>query len=267
MRQPFRRGQIDVVVPVRDAEARINWLVDLYSDLGLEPLFIVDQRTRDSSAALLSARGARVQFAQSDYPRVESLLFHALPTIETEWVLRFDDDEAPSQALVEWVSSHLRQPRGCAVGLARRWVGLDAAKALHGSSCTRVDGQPFPDWQFRLFRPAAVSLTTDIHTPGFVLEQRLFAPESACFFHFDWVVRTYAERRAKMEKYEAQSPGAGRNFAHFYLPEDHEPLFYAGTPVNDSKIQDLAHRLESHSRKDQTMPEAWRPRLGVWDIS
>lgn len=236
-------GQIEVVVPVLNAERRIDWLIELYAGLGLRPLFIVDERSRDHSASLLRSRGARLRPARGDHARVESLLFNALPAIDSEWVLRFDDDEAPSRALVEWVGRHIPQADGSAVGFSRHWVRFDEETTLQGSSCVRVDGRPFPDWQFRLFRPAAVRLIQEIHTPGFVLERHTFAPDEACFYHLDWIVRSYAERRAKMEKYEAQSPGAGLNFAHFYLPEDRDPAFYATTPVANSEIKSLASRL------------------------
>ena len=90
------------------------------------------------------------------------------------------------------------------MGFSRIWTRFDAGATLNGTSCVRIDGSPYPDWQFRLFRPGAVRLIEDIHTPGFILERHVLAPEDACFYHFDWIVRNYAERRAKMEKYEAQ---------------------------------------------------------------
>jgi hypothetical protein len=234
---------VQVIVPVCNAEHRIPFLIDHYAWLGLDPLFIVDERSRDRSLSILRSFEARVLVARSEYARVESLLFSALPAVHAEWILRFDDDEAPSGPLVHWIDRHLAGVTEPAVGFSRRWVRFDTAGRLQGSSCVHMHGRTQPDWQFRLFRPAAVRLIQDIHTPGFAVERYALAPEEACVHHFSWIVRSRDERRARIEDYERQSPGAGANFTEFYLPEERDPSFYNFTPVSDFRVEALARLL------------------------
>lgn len=254
---------VQVIVPVCNAEHRIPSLVDHYAWLGLNPLFIVDGRSRDRSLSILRSFEARVIVARSEYARVESLLFSALPGIRAEWVLRFDDDEAPSGALVQWIDRHLAGVTEPAVGFSRRWVRFDAGGRLQGSSCVNMAGRSQPDWQFRLFRPAAVRLIQDIHTPGFAIERYALAPDEACFHHFNWIVKSRDERRTRMEDYERQSPGAGVNFTEFYLPEERDPSFYNFTPVCDPRVETLAHRL-APPHLEKAAPGPLRARVGFF---
>lgn len=255
---------LEVVVPVCDAESRVPIIIDHYARLGVRPLFIVDERSRDGSLALLESAGARVMAARSEHARVESLLFDAVPRIDRDWILRFDDDEAPTGALLDWIDRHLTEVGTAAVGFSRRWVGFGPDGRLRSSSCVRIDGRPGLDWQFRLFRPSAVRVIQDIHTPGFMLERHALAPEHVCFHHFSWIVRTSAERRARIAHYETQSAGAGCNFTAFYLPEDRDAAFYDFTPVPDPDIESLAHRLARARASRCAMPTVAAPTRLAW---
>jgi hypothetical protein len=75
------------------------------------------------------------------------------------------------------------------------------------------------DPQLRLFRPACVRYTDQIHTPGVIGNGEIgYAPSSAFFAHFDWIVHTAAERVSKLRNYDKQAPGSLK-YARFYLPE------------------------------------------------
>lgn len=239
----FAEHHLEIVVPVRDAEDRIAPLLDQYDSLGLRPLFIVDRDSRDRTLSILQSRHARLSIDRGEHPRVESLLFNAIPKIDARWILRFDDDELPTRRLLDWVNRHLAGLTEPVVGLPRLWVRVDSAGRLEGSFCDSTGGGTVPDWQFRLFRPAAVRLISDIHTPGFVLDRYALAPDDALLFHLNWIVRTHAERLEKVAGYDGQSPGAGRNFVHFYLPEDHDPASYHFVRVVDPDVEDVARRL------------------------
>ena len=104
---------IDVVVPVCNAARWINAICDGYDGLRLRPLFIVEARSSDDSLAILLGRNARAFTAQGEMPYVESLLSGIIPYFSSSWILRLDDDELPSSAMLRWVAgnvSHLQAP-------------------------------------------------------------------------------------------------------------------------------------------------------------
>ena len=70
----------------------------------------------------------------------------------------------------------------------------------------------------------------------------MYAPPDCVIWHLTWVLRTEAERIAKLEVYEAQQEGAGRGYATYYLPERVAEWDYRGD-VADLAVVSLAHRL------------------------
>ena len=140
-------------------------------------------------------------------------------------------------------------------GFPRHWVAPsnDTGKWI-SSRCHAAGG--VPDRQYRLFSPSKVTLCDAIHTPGFKFENHIEAPETATLFHFDWIVRSHAQRRQKMEGYDRQVLGGGAPLAGYYLPESKGIEWYDWTPVNDPLIIKAATHLGFD-------PEFWRrPRQG-----
>lgn len=251
-------GKLEIIVAVCDSEVWLPIIHDYYTALGLSPLFIVDRRSRDQSLSILRSRHARIWIKTGNHPRVESLLLSVIPRIDSQWILRFDDDEAPSRALLRWIGANLSSLNAPAVGLPRQWVRLDPTGQPQGSRCAQAGGAWGADRQYRLFQPKLLSLNDEMHTPGFKLGRCIDAPAEACMYHFDWIIRSYADRQVKIRRYEWQSAGGGQAFAAYYLPEDHDPDFYDFRPISDPDIAALARRL---ARRNGWRDARWLSRV------
>ncbi len=239
---------VEVIVPVCNAERWIAIILDGYRALGLDPLFILDTHSTDRTLALLVGENARVMIARGTHARVESLLFNAIPKLRSSWILRFDDDEMPSRALIDWVCANVNTLDVPFIGFARRWVWQQAPDGQFVTShCAAASaaagGDATDDRQFRLFLRRGVTLTEDLHSPGFAADSAPVAPPEAAIYHFDWLVRDRAAREAKIIRYEEQSPGYGWRYAAYYLPEDQEPGFYDFQPLADTAVLALAQSL------------------------
>ncbi len=239
---------LEIIVPVCNAERWIGVILDAYDGMGLRPLFILDTRSADRTAEILAVRRARVLPATGRHARVESLLYGVVPRLRSRWLLRLDDDELPSHALLAWVAGNLRALPTSVAGFPRQWVRcLDAggwATSFCAGASRAAGGTADEDRQHRLFRRDAVTLRDDLHTPGFDLPEVTEAPSDAVIYHFDWLVRCRDERLRKIAAYDRQSPGNGTRFAAYYLPEDHEPSLYDFTPLGDPVVRTLASRMQ-----------------------
>ena len=99
------------------------------------------------------------------------------------------------------------------------------------------------DWQWRLFQPDRVTYTHEIHTSGFVVPPGAErAPPNAWIAHLDWIVRSAGERRAKVEGYDRQKPGAGSFLRTMYLPEEADSGVVLD-PLGPSEFEGMAARI------------------------
>ena len=247
---------VDVVVPVCNAERWISRVCDGYDALRLRPLFIVEARSTDKSLAILLARNARVFTAQGKKPYVESLLSGIIPYLSSRWVLRLDDDELPSSAMLRWIAGNVEDIGEQAVAFPRLWVHRNRCAGWETTDCKGVGGAWGADHQTRLFRPAAVTPTGTIHTPGFEAST-ILAPSEARIYHLDWIVRGYNDRLEKIEHYERLEKGKGNRFAAYYLPEEHDPTVYAFVPLDDTTIERVCEHLEILTSQEPNAETTW----------
>jgi hypothetical protein len=151
-----------------------------------------------------------------------------------DWVFRVDDDEAPSQALLDLLASPPPDVTHCFV--PRRWLWRDGW----------LDQFPWrPDWQLRLAQRDAVSFPGVIHVPVRARGPARYV--EAPLYHLDLLENDRAARAAKARRYEARRPGlrlggVAMNAA-LYLPEESEQeLRIAAVPAGDKALVDaLAH--------------------------
>jgi hypothetical protein len=239
--RPYR-----VIVPTRQSVRWIGLIAAAYRRLGVQPLFICDTRSSDGTAALLEAHGAEVIAVTPAYDRVEAMLSITSEAVSSAWVVRFDDDELPSAALIRWLDQTLTNVGEPIVALSRRDVMFVDDRLCYSrleDYYFHPDDPTYLDPQFRAFRPREVHFTDAIHTPGFAISRFATAPQDAFFAHFDWILRSFIERQDKLTRYEAQAPGAGCAFARFYLPEWHTSADMRWTPFRSDEFNDLAHHL------------------------
>jgi hypothetical protein len=145
-------------------------------------------------------------------PPVERTLPWLYAQCSGDWILRLDDDEVPSQALLDGLRE-LAADDVTHVWLPRRW--------LHGDGY--LDAYPWvPDFQLRLTvnDPRLVRFPGVTHVPLEVAGAARYA--DAPLYHLD-LLRPLQERLDKAAAYEQARPGlrlAGRAFNHaLYVPE------------------------------------------------
>jgi hypothetical protein len=149
------------------------------------------------------------------------MLEFAASAVETDWILRMDDDEFPSRSLLEWLSQGFDCNMPC-FALSRRELLRTAAGVFYSRLKTHYvamsTGALFLDPQLRLYRPKAVRYCRDLHSPG--IETSFgYAPQEAYFVHLDTIVRNPEERLAKMRRYDRIKAGSSWRFGFHYLPE------------------------------------------------
>lgn len=89
-----------------------------------------------------------------------------------------------------------------------------------------------------------------IYKPGFLIENFRVAPQSAYFVHFNWLLRSFEERRLKVIGYERQAAGAGWRCMRFELPELHASADLRWTAFETDEFDGLARRLAESIRPD-----------------
>lgn len=254
-----------IVIPTRDSARWVAFFLKAYRNLGVEPLYLVDTRSVDNTPQILQSMQARIEFVTPPFDRVESILSAVPQFVEQDWAIRFDDDEMPSKALIEWLDGNISSFTKPVVALSRRdcllmdnqlfYSRLDEYYFLDTDPC-------YLDPQWRAFKHREVIYNDTIHTAGFQLdEDHQLAPQEAYFIHLDWILRTYEERIAKLEDYEKQTKGAGRKFAHFYLPELHRPQDLRLAALETDEFDLLAQSVAIAGPKQTPKLASQQPRL------
>lgn len=233
-----------IVIPTRDSSKWVGSFLKAYRNLGIEPLYLIDTRSKDGTAHILHSMQAHVAFVTPAFNRVESILCELPQYVEQDWAVRFDDDEMPSKALVEWLDENITSFERPVVAMSRRDCLLKEDQLFYSrleAYYFLKDHPHYLDPQWRAFRHREVVYRDVIHTPGFELDaHHQLAPQEAYFIHLDWVLRTFEERLAKLKSYERQTKGGGQKFAHFYLPELHHPRDLRLTELDTDEFDQLA---------------------------
>lgn len=165
--------------------------------------------------------GAEGELRGAGYPCVrvdsagylESVLDHALGFCHGDYVLRLDDDERCSDAMVRWLA-------GEAYLEADNWK-FARAHLWPTERSFVVDPPLWPDHQTRLAIRAKAGGRSEIHA-GSPHGGGELAP--VILEHWKFLVRPVTERRALVAARDAIAPGAGTSFAAFNVPEDFRGL-------------------------------------------
>lgn len=140
---------------------------------------------------------------------IESVLEEAVSACRSSYVLRLDDDEAASPAMVDWLvredyvnDPHWKFPRTHLWGDTQHYL---------------ANAPLWPDHQTRLSLLSMSGGRFTIHA-GSPFGGGTLAP--VCVEHHKFLVKTIEERRAIMAMYDLISPGSGTAFAAFNVPEE-----------------------------------------------
>ncbi len=246
---------LTIAIPTINSNRYIDIILEFYRDHGIPVTVFVDDRSDDDTFATaqklatgttsLSNRGTFV---------VEGLIEHMSQVCRTKWVLRIDDDELPSLAMLKFVQEAITNEEIDVYGFSR----YQCAVSRNGEGLVHRDVSPSVHRQWRLYQPAKVRFIHGLHTPGFVWEDEkaVAAPTEASLIHLDWAVHTYDERRKKIERYDAHTPNEGTKWRAFYLYEEH-PLSRAN--FSEFPFPEFAKAFLKISRRFEDLCVAFDP--------
>ena len=222
---------LKVVIPTRDSARWIGTFLNAYRRLGVEPIYIVDTRSEDATLNILRDMSAvLIPFTPSGPFAEAGMIEFGSRQAGAEWVLRLDDDEFPSAALLRWVSSVGIRSLNQAWNISRRELFLHEGEVFYSHSPGRFGHPQAPEYlhpKGRLHHVERVKYINRIHTEGFE-SPRYFplAPENAFFVHCNCLLRTPVERWEKIRKYEEIEPLSTLRLADEYLPELYDLAYH-----------------------------------------
>ena len=127
---------------------------------------------RDRTRAVLAGMGPEVIdfLPRDDYVEAGMIEFAARQA-GTQWVLRLDDDEFPSKALVQWLCTEGVRSRTQAIDCSRRDVFRRGGRYVYSRHPNRYFNVKALDClapHLRFFRPDRVKYNELLHSPGFL---------------------------------------------------------------------------------------------------
>ena len=140
---------------------------------------------------------------------LESVLDEAVEFCSRDYVLRLDDDEGCSKAMVRWLTNRAYES-------GNHWK-FDRVHLWGDCRTALVTPQLYPDAQTRLSVKRLAGGRSVIHA-GSPHGGGLVAP--CAIEHHKLLVKTLEERRAIVRRYDLVNPGSGTSFAAFSVPED-----------------------------------------------
>lgn len=222
---------VSFCITTRGPAARIHALLSLVRPYVDEIVLAVDDRAgRDTLEACAALADQRFTFEFAPPPcRLAGWLQHQCGC---DWILRLDDDEVPSRALLDALGE-LTSDRGLThYRLTRRW--------LHGDARTYLLDPPWqPDYQLRLLRniESLWSFSGLMHDGAVVLGDGRSV--DLPIYHADLLLRGLDERRGKAERYERLRPDLlveGGSVNAMYVPEDGEDIGARAVSEHDAGL-------------------------------
>lgn len=142
----LNRPQLSVAVIARDEAAFIGDCLASTAGLAAETLVLLDDRTRDATASIARAAGARVVCAPwRGFPAQRN---RALDLCQTDWVLFLDADERLTPELTAEILAVTGSADPTVAAIAGYWIprrNYFFGRALHGGGWS-------PDYQLRLLQ-------------------------------------------------------------------------------------------------------------------
>lgn len=236
--------ELTIVVPSRDGAPYAFILADAYRRQGLRPRYLIDSRSteRYRAEALARIEGAELLEIGNAPDFVEAILPKIAGKIDTRWLFRLDDDEFPSARLLPWLNETAATTSKTVIAVPRRTVAILDGTPMYAGTLPELHPQ---DRQYRGFVVAAHGFDPLLHSPGIIGESTdvHHAPDDCCIYHFDWIIRSRAQRAQKLAHYEAIAGHALPIYRHQYLYEDFDRAVFDFAAVDEPAIAELAFRL------------------------
>ena len=259
------KKKFQIVIPTRDSATWIGPFLTAYrTRFGLEPLYVVDPRSSDGTADILRSMSANVTFCRpaADFPEAGMIEFAASKSL-TPWILRFDDDEFPSHALIQWVQNTGVDSLNRAWYISRRELFRGENGAIVFSRrLGRYSIPSRPDFlggQARLHHVDRVQYLQEVHTSGFKdLTYTGFAPSDAFFVHCSALMRSPEARIQKIRAYETLKPFSCWIVADEYLPEVFAFENHNSSTEGLDEFSSIINELRRPSAEDFSITEVER---------
>jgi hypothetical protein len=222
-RRQISDGIMKVVIPTINSARYIDLILSHYRDIGLPVTVFVDSKTTDETASIAARYACEVVPFVNSSTRVNEMIGDISRHCRSRWVLRFDDDELPSIRMLNFVRKVIARDKYSVVGFDRYQTVFN----LNGEPFRSVKHDPITHRQWRLYKPDTVTFHGRGHTASFDSNDHrgLVAPAPSFMIHLDWVVHSPADRRKKLVRYDAHTPGHGMPFRDYYLA-DESPDFH-----------------------------------------
>jgi hypothetical protein len=235
-----------VVVPTLNSARWIRPIVAAYREAQVDAIYLVDAHSSDGTLEIIAAAGGHARSVNLAAPRVEALSPEIRHLVRPGWVFRVDDDEFPSADTFARLRGAEPDTALDSIAVQRRWVRQSAGGRLQRADCrlwTDNTGEVGGDHQWRIFHTERVKYLTGIHTPGFVPVSWEKAGDEVYLVHFDWVIRSEAERLKKMARYDEQHPNSGSGNWMYYLHERISPEDVRWVDLGSREFDQLAENL------------------------
>lgn len=235
-----KQNSVTVIVPTMNSAGYLDITLDYYRRMGVSPTVFVDAKSTDDTFRIASSSCEHVQLVDNAQGWVENIIARISRSVTTGWALRVDDDELPSRAVLEMCGASLSGTAEPVISFPRKNCGLTRGGQF------AYDGRSDDDRQFRLYRVRDVKYTNAIHSPAFIVKRNLKMHHPHILLHLDWAVRSYAERKAKVDRYNRiAGPAGGDRFRRGILFEEDAELPSACVPLEFPEFAPVAVAIAS----------------------
>jgi glycosyltransferase involved in cell wall biosynthesis len=237
---------LTIAIPTINSGRYLDIILQFYQDHGFPVTVFVDDGSEDNTFAVAKRSAATV--VPISNPRhfiAEGLIEEMSDQCRTKWMLRVDDDELPTLAMMEFVRQTIWEARTLAYGFLRNQCAVSRSERL--LNCTEIS--PVAHRQWRLYQPAKMNYVRGVHTPGFKWDGSLkesHAPSEASMIHLDWAVHSYEQRKRKVERYDAHIPNAGTRWRSYYL---YEECAMSGEVFAELRLEEFCKPIAEISRR------------------
>jgi glycosyltransferase involved in cell wall biosynthesis len=210
--------ELTVAIPTINSIRYLDIILKFYRDRGIPAVVFVDDRSSHATFETARRWGSEAVWIRNGGTFIAEGMVEGLSRhCRTKWVLRIDDDELPTRAMMSFVRDVIADGGNAVWGFPRH----QCAVSQSGRLLVAPNISSLGHRQWRLYQPDRVKFISGLHTPGFQWhDESGEAPVQAALIHLDWAVHTYDERRDKVERYDAHTPNQGTRWRSFYLYEE-----------------------------------------------